>query len=138
MGAGQHGVAISVRIERVFHDVVRPGADDVHEQRTGERPEREALAQTHGLLSVDSFLAELDLKRWRKDGVRIRGTVKARIVQECIVTLEPVPSELDVAVDAVFLPEGSRLARPLDDDGAMIVDPDGPDLPETFEGGASR
>lgn len=97
--------------------------------------EREALAKTHGLASVDSFIAELDLKRWRKDGVRIRGTVKARIVQECIVTLAPVPAELDVSVDAVFLPEGSRLARPLDDDGAMIVDPDGPDLPETFEGG---
>lgn len=98
--------------------------------------ERAALAHAHDLSSVDSFLAALEFKRWRKDGVRIRGSIRARIVQECIVTLEPVVSELDIPVDAVFLPEGSRLVRPLDEDGALIVDPDGPDIPETFEGGA--
>lgn len=96
---------------------------------------RAALAEAHDLVSVDAFVADLDVRRWRKDGVRIQGAVKARIVQECIVTLEPVVSDLDVEIDAVFVPEGSRLARPLDDDGALIVDAEGPDLPETFEGG---
>lgn len=97
--------------------------------------ERSALAEAHDLVAVDEFVADLDVKRWRKDGVRIQGAVKARIVQECIVTLEPVTADLDVGIDAVFLPEGSRLARPLDDDGALIVDAEGPDIPETFEGG---
>lgn len=97
--------------------------------------ERAALAEAHGLLAVDAFVADLDVKRWRKDGVRIQGAVNARIVQECIVTLEPVPADLDIAIDAVFVPEGSRLARPLDDDGALIVDAEGPDIPEIFEGG---
>lgn len=99
------------------------------------KAERAALAETHALADVESFVAELDFKRWRKDGVRIRGTIKARIVQECVVTLEPVVSDLEASVDAVFLPEGSKLTRPLDEEGAMIVDPDGPDSPETFEGG---
>ena len=97
--------------------------------------ERDELAEAHGLSSVDSFHAELELKRWRKDGVRMRGTIRAKIVQECIVTLDPVVSDLDIPVDAVFLPEDSPLRRPLDDDGALIVDPEGPDIPETFEGG---
>jgi uncharacterized metal-binding protein YceD (DUF177 family) len=97
--------------------------------------ERAALADAHALLAVDEFVADLDVKRWRKDGVRVQGTVRARIVQECIVTLEPVSADLDVEIDAVFVPEGSRLARPLDDDGALIVDAEGPDIPETFEGG---
>lgn len=97
--------------------------------------ERAELADAHGLSSVDSFHADLELKRWRKDGVRLRGTIRAKIVQECIVTLEPVVSDLDIPVDSVFLPEDSPLKRPLDDDGALIVDPEGPDTPETFEGG---
>ena len=97
--------------------------------------ERDELAEAHGLSSVVSFHADLELKRWRKDGVRLRGTIRAKIVQECIVTLEPVVSDLDIPVDAVFLPEDSPLRRPLDDDGALIVDPEGPDIPETFEGG---
>jgi len=101
---------------------------------TGE--ERGELAAAHGLSSVDTFHADLELKRWRKDGVRLRGTVQAKIVQECIVTLEPVVSDLDIPVDSVFLPEDSPLKRPLDDDGALIVDPEGPDIPETFEGGS--
>ena len=97
--------------------------------------ERAGLAEAHALSSVESFHADLELKRWRKDGVRMRGTIRAKIVQECIVTLEPVVSDLDIPVDAVFLPEDSPLRRPLDDDGALIVDPEGPDIPETFEGG---
>ena len=86
--------------------------------------ERGELAEAHGLSSVESFHADLELKRWRKDGVRMRGTIRAEIVQECIVTLEPVVSKLDIPVDAVFLPEDSPLRRPLDDDGALIVDPE--------------
>ena len=97
--------------------------------------ERAALADEHGLASVESFVAEFELKRWRKDGVRIRGTVSANIVQECVVTLQPVVTDLEIPVDAVFVPEGSPLKRPLDEDGAMIVDPEGPDIPETFERG---
>jgi hypothetical protein len=88
--------------------------------------QKAALAEAHDLLAVDSFIAELELKRWRRDGVRIRGNVQARIRQECVVTLEPLVTDLDVPVDAVFLPEGSKLARPLDEEGALIVDPDGP------------
>ncbi|MFZ2099014.1 MAG: DUF177 domain-containing protein [Oricola sp.] len=105
----------------------------VHIEASAE--ERAALAQVHGLLAVERLVADLELKRWRKDGVRLRGRVIAKIIQECIVTLEPVTAELDVPIDAIFVPEGSRLARPLDDDGALIIDAEGADVPEIFEGG---
>ncbi|MCI5077099.1 DUF177 domain-containing protein [Oricola sp.] len=100
-----------------------------------DEKERAALAEAHGLDAVESFVADLEVKRWRKDGVRVVGTVHARVVQSCVVTLETVISDLDAPVDAVFLPEGSRMARPLDEDGALIVDPEGADIPEMFEGG---
>lgn len=97
--------------------------------------ERAALAEAHDLDAVEAFVADVELKRWRKDGVRVKGRIFADVVQACVVTLAPVHQHIDAPFEAVFLPEGSRLNRPLDEEGAMIVDPEGADLPETFEGG---
>jgi uncharacterized metal-binding protein YceD (DUF177 family) len=97
--------------------------------------ERKALGDLWGVLEVQSLAAELQIARWKKDGVKIKGQVKARIVQACVVTLEPVQSEIDEPVEAIFVPEGSRLARiAANDSGEMILDPEGPDLPDTFTG----
>lgn len=97
--------------------------------------ERKALGDLWGVLEVQSLAAELQIARWKKDGVKIKGRVKARIVQACVVTLEPVQSEIDEPVEAIFVPEGSRLARiAANDSGEMILDPEGPDLPDTFTG----
>jgi len=35
------------------------------------------------------------------------GTIKAEVVQTCIVTLEPIKSRLDIDVDIVFIPAES-------------------------------
>ncbi|WP_421851772.1 DUF177 domain-containing protein [Oricola sp.] len=100
-----------------------------------DEAERTALAEAHGLSQAAAFHADLVLKRWRKDGVKVAGSLTARITQQCVVTLAPIETVIETTVDAVFLPEGSSLERPLDDDGALLVDPDGPDAPETFVGG---
>jgi uncharacterized metal-binding protein YceD (DUF177 family) len=61
--------------------------------------------------------------------------VRAHIVQTCVVTLEPVEAAIREPVEAIFVPEGSRLARPADNEGGeMILDPSGPDIPDTFAG----
>jgi uncharacterized metal-binding protein YceD (DUF177 family) len=97
--------------------------------------ERAALAELWQVLTVNSLTAELQIARWKKDGIRIKGHVKAEISQACVVTLEPVDAVIDEAFEQVFVPEGSKLARMTSGDSAeMIVDPDGPDLPETFSG----
>lgn len=93
---------------------------------------REALAEAHGLDSVASFAADLLAERWGRDGVKVTGRVTADIVQSCVVTLEPVESRIDAPVEAVLVPEGSRLAAP--HEGELLVDPEGPDVPETFSG----
>ncbi|MBK8458182.1 MAG: DUF177 domain-containing protein [Phyllobacteriaceae bacterium] len=93
---------------------------------------RAALADAHGLESVDRLHAELLVERWGKDGAKVSGRVVADIVQSCIVTLEPVPATIDAAIDGVFVPENSRLAVPTY--GEILVDPEGPDAPETFSG----
>jgi len=97
--------------------------------------QRAALAGEHGLLGVDKFRADLTLQPWKADGVRVHGHVRATIVQACIVSLEPVVAEIDEAVDAVFVPEGSKLALPnWIERGEMVLDAEGPDAPETFSG----
>lgn len=106
---------------------------------TIEADERElsALAAAHGLDKVESFRAELHLSRWKKRGVRVRGTVIASITLTCVVTLEPLDTVIDERIDALFLPDDSDLARRgEDDDGGLMLDPEGPDLPETFTGDA--
>lgn len=97
--------------------------------------ERKSLARQWGVADVKDFSAEFEVRRWKKDGVRLKGRVVTEIVQTCVVTLEPVVSKIDEPIDAIFVPEGSKLARaPLSDTGEMLLDPDGPDSPEVFHG----
>lgn len=97
--------------------------------------ERQGLAKMWDILSVDRLRAELQVAKWKKDGLRIKGRVQAKIRQACVVTLEPVEAEIDEPVDQIFVPENSRLARrAADDNGELLLDPDGDDLPETFTG----
>jgi len=96
--------------------------------------QRADLARMHGLLSVESLRAELLLKSWKRDSIRVTGRVEAAIMQECVVTLEPLEAAIDEEVDAVFLPESSPLVRPEGSEGELFLSADGPDAPETFDG----
>lgn len=97
--------------------------------------QREALAREHDLSAVERFEADLLVTPWKRDGVKIVGSVRADIIQACVVTLEPIPSHVDEDVESVFLPEGSRLARPDRlEAGEMVLDAEGPDAPELFSG----
>jgi hypothetical protein len=66
---------------------------------------------------------------------RIEGRLVADIVQECIVTLDPLPSHISESVSGVFLPEDSKLGREgFGQGGEILIEVDGPDSPETFSG----
>lgn len=97
--------------------------------------ECKGLAELWQVTSVELVKAELQIARWKKDGVRIRGRVHAELTQSCVVTLEPVTAVIDEDLEQIFVPEGSKLARIVtSDSGEMLIDPDGPDLPEMFIG----
>jgi hypothetical protein len=94
-----------------------------------------ALAQAHGLLSVESYRAELLVSRWKRNGVKVSGSVKADITQACVVTLDPVAAHIEEPVEGLFLPEDSKLGREgFGGGGEILIDADGPDAPETFSG----
>lgn len=97
--------------------------------------QRAALAAEYELLSVESYRAELVVTRWKRNGVKVSGRVEADITQACIVTLDPVSAHIDEPVEALFLPEDSKLGREgFEGGGEIILDADGPDSPETFSG----
>ncbi|WP_185983206.1 DUF177 domain-containing protein [Aureimonas mangrovi] len=97
--------------------------------------ERSALADLLSVLDVESVTARVTVSPWRRDGVSVRGRLTAEVTQASVVSLEPVEQAIDEEVDLVFLPEGSRLARPRQAaDGELVVDPEGDDVPETFTG----
>jgi uncharacterized metal-binding protein YceD (DUF177 family) len=97
--------------------------------------ERAELARDHGLVEVKSFAADLMVAKWRNDGVKVTGTLSADIVQTCSITLEPMDAHVENDIDAVFVPEHSKLARmETDVNGEILLDAEGPDGPETFAG----
>ncbi len=110
-------------------------ANPVSVRLAADERELKLLAETWSVSAVIEFSAELAVSRWKRDGVKVVGTVQAVVEQPCVVTLEPVRQTIEEPVHALFVPEGSKLARfDRSGEGEVIVDPDGPDLPETFAG----
>jgi hypothetical protein len=64
---------------------------------------RMALAKVASLLELPQLSASFELTR-AGAGVHVVGQVKARVGQTCVVTLEPMESEVAEAVDVRFLP----------------------------------
>ncbi len=97
--------------------------------------ECQAICRGFDLLAVESLSAELRLTRWRRTGVAVKGALKAKIIQPCVISLEPVEQTIDEDISVIYVPEGSPLARPeINDSGEMLLDPEGDDIPDTFNG----
>ena len=104
--------------------------------RPGEA-ERAAVAAATGIDAFELLEADILVRRWRRDGVEISGDVRADLVQPCVVTLEPVRQEIREAFSSTFLPEGSKLSKPVRHSGEeLLIDFEGDDPPETFTGDA--
>jgi hypothetical protein len=100
-----------------------------------DEKQRAALAEEHGLESVESYRAELLVTAWKRNGVKVSGTVEADIVQACVVTLEPIETHISEEVSGLFLPEDSKLGRlGFGEGGEIMLDANGPDSPELFSG----
>ncbi|MBZ9744362.1 DUF177 domain-containing protein [Mesorhizobium sp. CO1-1-7] len=97
--------------------------------------QRAALAEAHGLLSVETYRAELLVTSWKRNGVKVSGRVEADITQACIVTLDSIEAHVEEPFEALLLPEDSKLGRQgFEGGGEILLDADGPDSPETFSG----
>jgi len=66
--------------------------------------EREALARRFHLVAIERLVAVLQLTRLAGDAVRLDGRLDAAVVQSCVVTLEPVATEVAEAFTLIYAP----------------------------------
>lgn len=92
--------------------------------------ERAELARFLDVAAVDALSAEIVMAPWRGGGVSIEGRLDAVIVQESVVTLEPVRQTIQEPVSLRFLPERGRAGQRAE--AELDLDPEGEDPPETF------
>ena len=128
--------------------------------------ERDTLKRRLDLLSLERLAAALHFAPASdsEGAIRVSGTIRARLAQSCVATLEPVPRTLSEPVSVLYapLPEDSAEsevevlaeadeAEPLPEDGidvselvaehlALLLDPyprhpDAPDGPLTYSAG---
>jgi hypothetical protein len=88
-----------------------------------------------GLPDLLSARANFDVTPVGGDRFHVTGEVVAQIVQNCVVTLEPLENAIHEAIDMMFVPESdlAAMAKPARTDDE---DADAPDPPEPIVGGA--
>jgi hypothetical protein len=101
----------------------------LHRKLEASAAEREAMAKVAGLREILSARADFDVEPKSGGRVQVTGRVQARIGQTCVVTLDPIESEIDEEVDLTFAPEAE--ARRLED--LIEEGQDDEELPEVVD-----
>ena len=110
-----------------------------HVMLEADAPTRDKVAALIGVRALMHLSATFDLTRHGRDGLRVTGEVVASVGQSCVVTLEPIDSEVCEAVDVVLRPApvaADRKGRQDEDGGEDWIDPDADDPPEPLVDGA--
>ncbi len=116
-------------------DATRLGNKPKHVKLTLDENERAQFAKAYDLLDLPEFEAQLDVRPWRRDGLAVRGHIRAKAIQQCVVTLEAVDCMIDEEFDRTFLPEqDSRGRRQNDDTLEVDLDVNEGDPPDYFDG----
>src|SRR6478609_2377594 len=83
-------------IERVV-DVDRMGPNGAALEIAASESERAALAKRFGFLGLPAFSARVTVDRRPGGLVVVEGRLRGKVVQACILTLDPVTQDLDEA-----------------------------------------
>jgi uncharacterized metal-binding protein YceD (DUF177 family) len=107
----------------------------LHRDLQADQAVRDAMAELAGLREILSASAALDVTPERGGRFHVAGRVQARIGQICVVTLDPIETEIDEPIDLIFAPPDQipELADLVDE--AAESEEDVPDPPEPIENG---
>jgi hypothetical protein len=89
---------------RAFVNVAQIPEGGLHREIEADVAVREAMADLAGLREISSARASFDLTLDRRGLVHVAGTVRARVGQTCVVTLDPIDNVIDETVDVMFAP----------------------------------
>src|SRR6266446_4169204 len=88
-------------IERIV-DLDRMGTAGTGLDIVASDGERAALAKRFGFLGLPAFSARVTVDRQAGGRVVVEGRLRGKVVQACILSLDPVTQELDEAFRIVF------------------------------------
>jgi hypothetical protein len=89
------------------HRVTEIPEAGLDETRTASAAECAAVAEALDILACDDLKAGYTVSSLGQGRYRMRGRVKARVTQACVVSLEPVMRTVDDAFDVEFWPPGT-------------------------------
>ncbi|RXG89780.1 MULTISPECIES: YceD family protein [Bradyrhizobium] len=109
----------------------------LHRELEASAAERQAMAEIAGLREILSAHASFDVVPKSGGRVEVTGLVRGRIGQTCVVTLDPIESEIEEEVDLMFAPEAEarRLADLIEEGQDDQEPPDVADPPEAIVNG---
>ncbi|MBR0833936.1 DUF177 domain-containing protein [Bradyrhizobium manausense] len=101
----------------------------LHRALEASAAERQAMADVAGLRDILSAQADFEVVPKSGGRIQVTGHVRARVGQTCVVTLDPIESEIDEEVDLTFAPEAeTRRLEDLIEEGQ-----DGEEPPEVAD-----
>lgn len=109
----------------------------LHRELEASAAERHAMADLAGVRDILSAQAAFDVVPKSGGRLQVTGHVRARVGQICVVTLDPIESEIDEEVDLIFAPEAEvrRLADLIEQGQDDEEPPEVADPPESIVNG---
>ncbi|MGX1164509.1 hypothetical protein AB7M16_000775 [Bradyrhizobium sp. USDA 372] len=109
----------------------------LHRELEASAAERQAMSEVAGLREILSAHASFDVVPKSGGRVQVTGLVRGRVGQTCVVTLDPIETEIEEEVDLMFAPEAEarRLADLIEEGQDDEAPPEVVDPPEPITGG---
>jgi hypothetical protein len=101
---------------RAYVPVAQIPDSGLHRDIEADQAARQAMAEVAGLREVSAARASFDLRHRSGGQVHVVGRVHAKIGQTCVVTLDPIESEIDEVIDLIFAPAEQRTPQVGTDD----------------------
>src|SRR5258707_7656759 len=113
-------------LERIM-DVDRMGPGGAALEIAASDGERAALAKRFGFLGLPAFSARVTIDRRPGGQVVVEGRLRGKIVQACILTLDPVTQELDETFRIVFKQDLTEERDPESGEALVSAQADAPE-----------
>jgi uncharacterized metal-binding protein YceD (DUF177 family) len=107
------------RVPLAVEDVAEFGK---HIDLVADAETRAAVGRAVGLRELPRLQATFDVSRYGASGLRVMGRVSATVGQSCVVTLEPLASEIDEEVNLLFVPQTANNDAASEDAAASAND----------------
>lgn len=116
-----------------FYNLGRLGNAGDKVEFAASADELAAIAAWSGVLSLERFAVDVDIKKLGPTRFRLDYRVQADVTQACVVTLDPVPGRIDRSFSRELNFVGSSRREIESAPGDVVLDPGSDEGPEDIE-----